>query len=73
MTYHSGDDEVGELVDALRDLMPEGALTSKRLGSVLRRFQGQWLGGYQLQSPGPAAGSGGKGARVWKVIRRQKD
>jgi hypothetical protein len=58
-------DDVG---DAIRDLLPNGNVTSRSLAVVIRKFAGQWIGGYRIVAEG--GGGKSKKSKRWKVERQ---
>jgi hypothetical protein len=48
--HHSGPGSEDLIVagEALRDLLPNGKITSRSLGTVIRKFSGQWIDGYRI-------------------------
>jgi hypothetical protein len=62
---HGSEDDIGE---AIRDLLPNGKVTSRNLAVVIRKFAGQWIGGYRIVAE---SGSGkSKKSKRWYVERR---
>jgi hypothetical protein len=48
ITELSHNHQLSDAEEALRDLLPKGVITSKNLSAVLRKFAGQWIGGFRI-------------------------
>jgi hypothetical protein len=44
------DEHLRNLNDAMRDLLPNGVVTSRNLSAVIRKFAGQWIDGYRISA-----------------------
>jgi hypothetical protein len=63
------DDPLRPLKNAIHDILPNGNVTSKALGTTISKFQGRWMDGYQLQAVAKE-GQSKKGAKLWRVIKK---
>jgi hypothetical protein len=45
-------DHLQNMDEAIRDLLPNGKVTSRSLGTVIRKFAGQWIDGYRVVAEG---------------------
>ena len=57
-----------ELKDAVYDLLPDGKLTSQRLGSTIRKFNGRWIDGFRISAV--PVGERSHRSKSWYVERQ---
>jgi hypothetical protein len=58
-----------DLEEAIRELLPNGKVTSRALGVVIRKFAGQWINGFRIMAEEP--GKKSRKSKKWYVERQQ--
>jgi hypothetical protein len=65
-SFHINEDDMEE---AIHDLLPNGRVTTRSLGVVIRKFAGQWIDGYRIMAE--EAGEKSRKSKKWYVERQQ--
>ena len=64
------DEHLRNLDEAIRDILPDGKVTTRSLGVVIRKFAGQWIDGLRLMAEG--VGEKSRKSKRWYVERRSE-